>query len=180
MQISSPSRPSQTFACIVESGVVFSKPAQQAVVRNERYSFIIRNFAIILVGPFFISLSRSIQTINNKPIPINVSDLQVLGKCEGQNIVVVEGDGTVQDGASQVQLSRMLPLLQELSCFVRRCEQVIVLVVHQLAAFYTSARHANKVINAVDVHLQVSAESQSSGPWIKPKPLEYTTAGLAQ
>ncbi|PNF21208.1 hypothetical protein B7P43_G05087, partial [Cryptotermes secundus] len=64
------------------------------------------------------------------------------------------GEGNLQDGAAQLLLSRMLPHLQELSCFVKRCEQVVVQIVEQLAALYSSSRDATYVINATGIHFQ--------------------------
>lgn len=61
----------------------------------------------------------------------------------------------MQDGAIQLLVSRMLPHLQELSCFVKRCEQVAVQIVEQLAALYTTSKDAPRVINATGVHFQV-------------------------
>ncbi|XP_069694005.1 WASH complex subunit 4 isoform X2 [Periplaneta americana] len=64
------------------------------------------------------------------------------------------GEGNLQDGAIQLLVSRMLPHLQELSCFVKRCEQVAVQIVEQLAALYTTSKDAPRVINATGVHFQ--------------------------
>lgn len=69
--------------------------------------------------------------------------------------VAFSGEGNLQDGAAQLLLSRMLPHLQELSCFVTRCEQVVVQIVEQLAALYSSSRDAPCVINATGIHFQV-------------------------
>jgi hypothetical protein len=49
----------------------------------------------------------------------------------------------------------MLPCLQELSCFVKRCEQVAVQIVEQLAALYSSSKDAPRIINATGIHFQV-------------------------
>jgi hypothetical protein len=65
------------------------------------------------------------------------------------------GDWSLQDGASQLLVSRMLPHLQQLSCFVKRCEQVAVQTVEQLAAFYSSSKDASRIINAAGIHFQV-------------------------
>ncbi|XP_021927247.1 WASH complex subunit 4 isoform X2 [Zootermopsis nevadensis] len=64
------------------------------------------------------------------------------------------GEGNLQDGAAQLLVSRMLPHLQELSCFVKRCEQVAVQIVEQLAALYSSSKDAPHIINATGIHFQ--------------------------
>lgn len=64
------------------------------------------------------------------------------------------GEGNLQDGAAQLLLSRMLPHLQELSCFVKRCEQVVVQIIEQLAALYSSSKDGPCVINATGIHFQ--------------------------
>uniref|UniRef100_A0A663LRT9 WASH complex subunit 4 N-terminal domain-containing protein n=1 Tax=Athene cunicularia TaxID=194338 RepID=A0A663LRT9_ATHCN len=42
------------------------------------------------------------------------------------------------EGDCQIQMGRFVSFLQELSCFVTRCYEVVVNVVHQLAVLYTS------------------------------------------
>jgi WASH complex subunit 7 len=69
--------------------------------------------------------------------------------------VAFSGEGYMQDGAAQLLVSRMLQHLQELSCFVKRCEQVVVQIVEQLAALYSSSKDAPCVINATGIHFQV-------------------------
>ncbi|XP_034984556.2 WASH complex subunit 4 isoform X1 [Zootoca vivipara] len=63
----------------------------------------------------------------------------------------VEGDG-------QIQMGRFISFLQELSCFVTRCYEVVMNVVHQLAALYTSNKNAPKVIETSGVHFQAMYE----------------------
>lgn len=41
-----------------------------------------------------------------------------------------------QDGEAQVQIGRFIPFLQEMSCFVGRCYEVLKNVLYQLAALY--------------------------------------------
>lgn len=61
----------------------------------------------------------------------------------------------MQDGTAQLQVSRMLPHLQQLSCFVQRCEHTAVQIVEQLAALYGSSKDATRVIDAAGIHFQV-------------------------
>jgi len=49
----------------------------------------------------------------------------------------------------------MLPHLQQLSCFVQRCEHTAVQIVEQLAALYGSSKDATRVIDAAGIHFQV-------------------------
>ncbi|XP_066997257.2 WASH complex subunit 4 isoform X3 [Anabrus simplex] len=63
-------------------------------------------------------------------------------------------EGSLQDGASQEMMSSLLLHLQELSCFVKRCEQVAVQIVQQLAALYATTRDGPQVMNATDIHFQ--------------------------
>uniref|UniRef100_A0A8C9QLX9 WASH complex subunit 4 N-terminal domain-containing protein n=1 Tax=Spermophilus dauricus TaxID=99837 RepID=A0A8C9QLX9_SPEDA len=47
-----------------------------------------------------------------------------------------EGDSSMVEGDCQIQMGRFISFLQELSCFVTRCYEVVMNVVHQLAALY--------------------------------------------
>ena len=67
----------------------------------------------------------------------------------------VTGEESLQDGTAQLQVSRMLPHLQQLSCFVQRCEHTAVQIVEQLAALYSSSKDATRVIDAAGIHFQV-------------------------
>jgi len=67
----------------------------------------------------------------------------------------VTGEESLQDGTAQLQVSRMLRHLQQLSCFVQRCEHTAVQIVEQLAALYGSSRDATRVIDAAGIHFQV-------------------------
>uniref|UniRef100_A0A8C1TGV3 WASH complex subunit 4 n=1 Tax=Cyprinus carpio TaxID=7962 RepID=A0A8C1TGV3_CYPCA len=49
-------------------------------------------------------------------------------------------------------------MLQELSCFVSRCFEVVVNMVHQLAALYISNKSATKIIESTGVHFQTVYE----------------------
>uniref|UniRef100_A0A8B9HR92 WASH complex subunit 4 n=1 Tax=Astyanax mexicanus TaxID=7994 RepID=A0A8B9HR92_ASTMX len=70
---------------------------------------------------------------------------------EGGNTSVVEGE-------CQVQMGRFISFLQELSCFVSRCFEVVVNIVHQLAALYNSNKAATKIIESSGVHFQTVYE----------------------
>ncbi|XP_076863450.1 WASH complex subunit 4 isoform X2 [Brachyhypopomus gauderio] len=67
-------------------------------------------------------------------------------------------DSSVVEGECQVQMGRFVSFLQELSCFVTRCFEVVVNVVHQLAALYNSNKGATRIIESTGVHFQTVYE----------------------
>uniref|UniRef100_A0A8C8LNW8 WASH complex subunit 4 n=1 Tax=Oncorhynchus tshawytscha TaxID=74940 RepID=A0A8C8LNW8_ONCTS len=67
-------------------------------------------------------------------------------------------DSCVVEGESQVQMGRFISFFQELSCFVSRCFEVVVNVVHQLAALYNSNKGVTKIIESSGVHFQTVYE----------------------
>ncbi|KAK3526209.1 hypothetical protein QTP70_017756, partial [Hemibagrus guttatus] len=67
-------------------------------------------------------------------------------------------DTSVVEGECQVQMGRFISFLQELSCFVSRCFEVVVNLVHQLAALYNSNKAATKIIESTGVHFQTVYE----------------------
>ncbi|XP_078530725.1 WASH complex subunit 4 isoform X1 [Lissotriton helveticus] len=67
-------------------------------------------------------------------------------------------ESSMMEGDSQIQMGRFVSFLQELSCFVTRCYEVVMSVVHQLAALYTSDRNAPKIIETSGVHFQTLYE----------------------
>lgn len=67
-------------------------------------------------------------------------------------------DTSVVEGESQIQMGRFVSFLQELSCFVSRCFEVVVNMVHQLAALYNSSKGATKIIESTGVHFQTVYE----------------------
>uniref|UniRef100_A0A4W6ESX5 WASH complex subunit 4 n=1 Tax=Lates calcarifer TaxID=8187 RepID=A0A4W6ESX5_LATCA len=67
-------------------------------------------------------------------------------------------DTSVVEGESQIQMGRFISFLQELSCFVSRCYEVVVNIVHQLAALYSSSKGATKIIESSGVHFQIVYE----------------------
>uniref|UniRef100_H3CSF2 WASH complex subunit 4 n=1 Tax=Tetraodon nigroviridis TaxID=99883 RepID=H3CSF2_TETNG len=67
-------------------------------------------------------------------------------------------DSSIVEGELQIQMGRFISFLQELSCFVSRCYEVVVNIVHQLAALYNNNKAAPKVIESSGVHFQVVYE----------------------
>ncbi|XP_019624304.1 PREDICTED: WASH complex subunit SWIP-like [Branchiostoma belcheri] len=65
-----------------------------------------------------------------------------------------ELDKVQEEGEAQVQMGRMMPVLQELSCFVSRCYEVVRNTVQQLGSLHTSDRTAPKTIDVSQVHFQ--------------------------
>uniref|UniRef100_A0A671TVV7 WASH complex subunit 4 n=1 Tax=Sparus aurata TaxID=8175 RepID=A0A671TVV7_SPAAU len=55
-------------------------------------------------------------------------------------------DTSVVEGESQIQMGRFISFLQELSCFVSRCYEVVVNIVHQLAALYNMYEHLGELL----------------------------------
>uniref|UniRef100_A0A8C5MTC3 WASH complex subunit 4 n=1 Tax=Leptobrachium leishanense TaxID=445787 RepID=A0A8C5MTC3_9ANUR len=66
--------------------------------------------------------------------------------------VFIASESSVVEGDSQIQMGRFVSFLQELSCFVNRCSEVVMNVVHQLAALYTGSRTEPKIIETSGVH----------------------------
>uniref|UniRef100_A0A8C3RNI0 WASH complex subunit 4 n=1 Tax=Chelydra serpentina TaxID=8475 RepID=A0A8C3RNI0_CHESE len=67
-------------------------------------------------------------------------------------------DSSMVEGDSQIQMGRFISFLQELSCFVTRCYEVVMNVIHQLAVLYTSNKNAPKIIATSGVHFQTMYE----------------------
>ncbi|XP_012874568.1 PREDICTED: WASH complex subunit 7 [Dipodomys ordii] len=67
-------------------------------------------------------------------------------------------DSSMVEGDCQIQMGRFISFLQELSCFVTRCYEVVMNVVHQLAALYISNKIAPKIIETTGVHFQTMYE----------------------
>ncbi|XP_061108676.1 WASH complex subunit 4 isoform X2 [Conger conger] len=67
-------------------------------------------------------------------------------------------DTCVLEGESQVQMGRFISFLQELSCFVSRCFEVVVNVIYQLASLYNSSKGSTKIIESSGVHFQTVHE----------------------
>nr|XP_021496600.1 WASH complex subunit 4 isoform X2 [Meriones unguiculatus] len=67
-------------------------------------------------------------------------------------------DSSMVEGDCQIQMGRFVSFLQELSCFVTRCYEVVMNVVHQLAALYISNKIGPKIIETTGVHFQTMYE----------------------
>ncbi|XP_043569200.1 WASH complex subunit 4 isoform X3 [Chiloscyllium plagiosum] len=67
-------------------------------------------------------------------------------------------DSSMVEGESQIQMGRFISFLQELSCFVTRCYEVVMNIVQQLASLYASNKTAPKVIETTGVHFQIVYE----------------------
>nr|CAD7441834.1 unnamed protein product [Timema bartmani] len=71
------------------------------------------------------------------------------------DMILFYGEGSEENIEDEVtQLSRFLPHLQELCCFVKRCEEVAAQMIHQLNALYSTSKESTQVMNARDVHFQ--------------------------
>lgn len=66
-----------------------------------------------------------------------------------------ESSDALQEGVAHIYLGRMIPFMQDLSCFVKRCYFVVKNVTHQLSALYTSGKNGAPVIDVSDVHFQI-------------------------
>ncbi|XP_039617760.1 WASH complex subunit 4 [Polypterus senegalus] len=67
-------------------------------------------------------------------------------------------DTDTVEGENQIQMGRFIAFLQELSCFVTRCSEVVVNVVQQLASLYCTNKTAIKIIESSGVHFQTVYE----------------------
>ncbi|KAL1765525.1 WASH complex subunit 7 isoform X1 [Sigmodon hispidus] len=67
-------------------------------------------------------------------------------------------DSSMVEGDCQIQMGRFISFLQELSCFVTRCYEVVMNVIHQLAALYISNKIGPKIIETTGVHFQTMYE----------------------
>lgn len=67
-------------------------------------------------------------------------------------------DSSMAEGDCQIQMGRFVSFLQELSCFVTRCYEVVMSVIHQLAALYISNKTGPKIIETTGVHFQTMYE----------------------
>ncbi|XP_052261533.1 WASH complex subunit 4-like isoform X2 [Dreissena polymorpha] len=78
------------------------------------------------------------------------------------NALMFYGEGEpeegLQEGDAQIQIGRMIPFLQELSCYVSRCNEVVKNVVQQMSSLHSTARAGQKLIDVSDVHFQAVFE----------------------
>mgnify|MGYP000506831043 CR=1 FL=1 len=50
----------------------------------------------------------------------------------------LEEQGEVQPGALETEMGRLLPLLQQISNFTERCNNIVLNLVHQLSSLYSA------------------------------------------
>uniref|UniRef100_A0A671RBT2 WASH complex subunit 7-like n=1 Tax=Sinocyclocheilus anshuiensis TaxID=1608454 RepID=A0A671RBT2_9TELE len=103
----------------------------------------------------------TLDPIALKLLPYEQSSLLELIKTDNKKLVYYEftlSDTSMVEGESQIQMGRFISFLQELSCFVSRCFEVVVNMVHQLAALYNSNKSATKIIESTGVHFQTVYE----------------------
>jgi len=117
------------------------------------------------------SLLELINTDNrilNKVITVLATLCGELGalKYEAENnfypglLLYGEGEPSsgLEEGDAQVQIGRMMSLLQELSCFVNRVYEVVKHVIQQLASLYSGVKGGTKVMDVAEVHFQTVYE----------------------
>ncbi|XP_054280077.1 WASH complex subunit 4-like [Macrosteles quadrilineatus] len=63
-------------------------------------------------------------------------------------------DTNALEGQPQLMISKLLPVLQDLMSFVKRCYQVVNQLVLQLIAFYALAKENSKSLTPADLHMQ--------------------------
>lgn len=71
------------------------------------------------------------------------------------NAVGEEGEAT---GKSQMALSRILPTLHQVACYVQRVQKVAHNVLHQMTSLYSPEKKVNGFIDVSEVHFQVIYE----------------------
>ncbi|XP_061187838.1 WASH complex subunit 4-like isoform X2 [Saccostrea echinata] len=78
------------------------------------------------------------------------------------NALIFYGEGEPEkglaEGEAQVQIGRIMPLIQELSCFVNRTNEVVKNVIQQFACLFSVVRNGPKLLDVSDVHFQVVYE----------------------
>ncbi|CAD5123366.1 DgyrCDS11723 [Dimorphilus gyrociliatus] len=78
------------------------------------------------------------------------------------NTLLVYGEGKHEsdDGEAQIQMGRMIPFLQELSSFIKRCYDIMKYTLQQIGALYNGARVSVMTVSAV--HFQLVFEHVGS------------------
>ncbi|KAJ3596591.1 hypothetical protein NHX12_002996 [Muraenolepis orangiensis] len=135
------------------------------------WDFTLDPIALKLVPCEQSSLLELIKTDNkvlNKVITVyaalcsEVKKLKYEAETKFYNGLLYYGEGvsdtSVVEGESQIQMGRFISFLQELSCFVSRCFEVVMNIVHQLAALYNNNKGAAKIIESSGVHFQTVYE----------------------
>ncbi|XP_043943762.1 WASH complex subunit 4 [Protopterus annectens] len=132
------------------------------------WDFTLDPIALMLLPYEQASLLELIKTENkvlNKVVTVyaalccEIKKLKYEAEKKFYNGLLFYGEGATEssmlEGDCQIQMGRYVCFLQELSCFVTRCYEVVLNTVHQLAAVYTSNRAASKIIETSGVHFQV-------------------------
>ncbi|XP_069101114.1 WASH complex subunit 4-like isoform X2 [Argopecten irradians] len=111
-----------------------------------------------------LQLIKTDNKIFNKIITVLASlccEMQALqheARTKFYNALLYYGEGEPEnglgEGEAQLQMGRLMPLLQELSCFVNRCYEVVRNVIHQFACLYSLSRGGPKLIDVTDVHFK--------------------------
>lgn len=114
-----------------------------------------------------LQLIRTDNKILNKVVTVLAalcSEMDALiheAKSKFYNALLLYGEGEpeegLEEGEAQVQMGRMFPVLQELSCFVSRSYEVVRTVMKQFSCLYTN-RPGPKMIDVTDVHFQIVFE----------------------
>ncbi|XP_065176385.1 WASH complex subunit 4-like [Sycon ciliatum] len=67
---------------------------------------------------------------------------------------------SLDEGEAQIQLGRLLPTLQELSCFVKRCYELVRNIMHQLASLHLAPVRGTgeSVMGVAGVHFRIVYE----------------------
>ncbi|KAG0719759.1 WASH complex subunit 4 [Chionoecetes opilio] len=73
--------------------------------------------------------------------------------------VSAEGEKT---GESQTSLSRILPKLHHIACYVQRVQKVVRNIMHQMTSLYQPDRKTSGAVDVSDVHFQVMYEHLGS------------------
>jgi WASH complex subunit 7 len=78
------------------------------------------------------------------------NSLQFYGEADPEN--------AGNEGEAQIQMGRMISVLQELSCYVTRCYEVVRTCLQQMSALYSTEKQMSQVLNVSGVHFQVVYE----------------------
>ncbi|XP_056000960.1 WASH complex subunit 4-like isoform X5 [Ostrea edulis] len=138
---------------------------------GESWDFTLDPIALQLLPYEQTSLLQLIKTDNkifNKIITVlaslcsEMSSLKHEAENKFFNALIFYGEGEPEkglaEGDAQVQIGRIMPLIQELSCFVNRTNEVVKNVVQQFACLFSVVRNGPKLLDVSDVHFQVVYE----------------------
>ncbi len=82
---------------------------------------------------------RDTQLFQNPHFHATCNSLKVLSMVTSLCVlpfVELSSGSAEEEGEAQIMIGRIMPLLQELSCFVNRCYEVTKSVIHQLSSLY--------------------------------------------